>query len=246
MNSASHPTISISCIETRHHEKAAMALVQTLRVCKDLPIQRVYWFSNTQCPSQPEIAAEFGEGFMKWITINPFDAEKSFNRQLEKLTLDLLPRAVETDFNLVIQADGYAVNAKAWTDEFFNYDYIGASWPWELPGRDVGNGGFSWRSKKLYQAILDVRRKYSFVDLISNIPTIEVVQDKFKGQFVAEDNLVCKVYRPILEKEYGIRFAPAALADQFSVETNSNTPWLGKSFGFHGRLTGSFYIKPDL
>jgi hypothetical protein len=53
------------------------------------------------------------------------------------------------------------------------------------------------------------------------------------------------VYRPILEAEYGIQFAPSLMADQFSIETNANSPWLGKSFGFHGRLAGSFYLHLD-
>jgi hypothetical protein len=239
------PSISISCIETLDYDKAAKALRQTLRVCKDLPIKKVYWLSDSQCPSQQDLKAEWGKDFVQWIPIPAFDLGKSFNRQLEKLTLDLLPKTVDTDFNLIIQADGYAVNADAWTDEFYEYDYIGAPWPWEIPGRDVGNGGFSWRSKKLYQAILDLRSKHSFISLISQLPTIEVIEDKFQGYFVPEDNLICNLYRPLLEQEYGIRFAPAELADQFSVETNGNTPWLGKSFGFHGRMTGSFYIHSD-
>jgi hypothetical protein len=243
MNFLPRPSISISCIETLKYEKAAKALLQTLKVCRGLPIEAVYWFSDAPCPGHQEIESEWGRGFIRSIPIAPFNTNESFNLQLERLTLDLLPKTINTDFNLLIQADGYAVNAEAWTDEFFNYDYIGASWPWEAPGLDVGNGGFSWRSKKLYQAILDLRSKHSFVDLISKLPIIELVQDKFKGHFVAEDNLICKIYRPILEKEYGIRFAPAALADQFSVEANGDTPWLGKSFGFHGYLTGSFYTK---
>ena len=39
---------------------------------------------------------------------------------------------------------------EAWTDDFFNYDYIGATWDDGV----VGNGGFSWRSRKLYGACI--------------------------------------------------------------------------------------------
>jgi hypothetical protein len=150
---------------------------------------------------------------------------------------------VQTDFNLIIQSDGYAANIDAWTDEFYEYDYIGASWPNETERRNVGNGGFSWRSSKLYQAILDLRSHHSLEDLLKETLIDETWIDKFGGRSIPEDNLISKVYRPILEKQYGIRFAPAGLADQFSIETKGDSPWLGKSFGFHGHLTGSFYVN---
>jgi hypothetical protein len=142
----------------------------------------------------------------------------------------------------MIQADGYAVNASAWTDHFYEYDYIGAVWPKEDDGRNVGNGGFSWRSKKLSKALIDIRSKYSLEDIVSEIRSTDYWQDKFFGQSIPEDNFIAKIYRPKLEAEYGVRFAPPAIADQFSIETNAKSPWLGRSFGFHGHLTGSFYI----
>jgi hypothetical protein len=240
------PSISISCIETRHHEKAAKALMQTLYVCKDLSVERVYWLSDSACPAQGAIEQKRGKDFIEWVRIEPFDLEASFNNQLSHLTLDVLPRAMQTEFNLLIQVDGYAVNADAWTNRFFDYDYIGATWPKEPEGRNVGNGGFSWRSKKLYQAIIDLRSKYSIEDFLQGSSIDETWFDKFGGRSIPEDNLIAKIYRPILESEYGARFAPSELADQFSIETNANSPWIGQSFGFHGRLAGSFYMKPDL
>ena len=51
----------------------------------------------------------------------------------------------KTEHALIIQHDGFVLNAGAWTDDFLKYDYIGAPWP----NRRVGNGGFSLRSKKL-------------------------------------------------------------------------------------------------
>ena len=64
---------------------------------------------------------------------------------------------VVTDFVLTIQHDGFILNPDAWRDDFFDYDYIGAPWPWREQGFvtpfgehiAVGNGGFSLRSKKL-------------------------------------------------------------------------------------------------
>jgi hypothetical protein len=177
------------------------------------------------------------------VKIGPFRLDRSFNDQLNELTLDLVPKTVDTDFNLVVQADGYAVNAEAWTDLFFAYDYIGASWPNETAERAVGNGGFSMRSRKLYQAILDLRRRYSLEDLTQKLTQNDICEDKFVGHSIPEDNLICKIYRPTLEQQYGIRFAPVELADRFSIETNAGSAWFGSSFGFHGHFAGSFYIK---
>jgi hypothetical protein len=36
---------------------------------------------------------------------------------------------VATSHVLVIQWDGYVVNADLWDDDFLRYDYIGAPWP---------------------------------------------------------------------------------------------------------------------
>ena len=32
----------------------------------------------------------------------------------------------DTDFCLIVQFDGKIINPSAWTNDFFNYDYIGA------------------------------------------------------------------------------------------------------------------------
>ena len=66
---------------------------------------------------------------------------------------------VDSDFALTIQHDGFIINPNAWRDDFLDYDYIGAPWPWREQGFvtpfgehiSVGNGGFSLRSKKLLE-----------------------------------------------------------------------------------------------
>ena len=37
---------------------------------------------------------------------------------------------IETTHMLIIQDHGFVVNPSAWTDEFLEYDYIGAPWAW--------------------------------------------------------------------------------------------------------------------
>ncbi|MDR5736682.1 DUF5672 family protein [Caballeronia sp. LZ019] len=117
---------------------------------------------------------------------------------------------MRTPWVLVIQWDGYVADPDAWSDEFFNYDYIGARWPWHNDGMSVGNGGFSLRSTKLMRLL---------------------ASDEFPlRDGIYEDKLIGRIYRPLLESKYGIRFAPNDVADRFSYE-NSHPP--GPTFGFH-------------
>lgn len=63
-----------------------------------------------------------------------------------------LNKYIETSYVLIIQYDGFILNPDAWTDEFLEYDYIGAPW-WYTDDCNVGNGGFSLRSKKLLEIL---------------------------------------------------------------------------------------------
>src|SRR5215204_2115633 len=42
---------------------------------------------------------------------------------------------------LIVQWDGFVIDAEQWDSGFFDYDYIGAPWPQFHDGHDVGNGG---------------------------------------------------------------------------------------------------------
>ncbi len=128
-----------------------------------------------------------------------------------------LANFVDTSHVLLIQYDGFILNPTAWTKEFLEYDYIGAPW-WYADGKDVGNGGFSLRSKKL-------------LDFLSNDTRITLTNP--------EDFHIGRTYRPLLEQQ-GIRFAPEELAKKFSIEgisknkqPHSNNVWTCE-FGFHG------------
>lgn len=116
---------------------------------------------------------------------------------------------IDTDYVLLVQWDGFVVNPAAWSDDFLDYDYIGARWPFHHDGLTVGNGGFSLRSRKLLDALAD--------------PHVEPEP--------VEDVAICRTYRPWLERACGIRFAPEAVADRFSFES---TPFAALPFGFHG------------
>jgi hypothetical protein len=63
---------------------------------------------------------------------------------------------IDSDFVLLVEWDGYIINPTAWTNEFLNFDYIGAVWGHHKDGFRVGNGGFSLRSRKLLLATREI------------------------------------------------------------------------------------------
>lgn len=122
-----------------------------------------------------------------------------------------LSKYFETDYALVIQHDGYVLNGDCWDDEFLDYDYIGAPWIYEH-NRNIGNGGFSLRSKRL-------------CDILYSDPLIDITHP--------EDQSIGILYRNYLEQKYSIKFPSEELADRFAFEIK--TP-VQKTFGFHGRF----------
>ncbi len=149
---------------------------------------------------------EFGDVvFISDIDLN--SKEEYSNFMVRDLT-----NYVKTDFVLVIQADGFILNSAAWGNNFLNYDYIGAPW-WFNDEFNVGNGGFSLRSKKL-------------LDLLANDHTIK--------QTHPEDEIICRTYGEYL-KSKGIKFAPMSVAEKFSIEAHGlrDKEYKGQ-LGFHG------------
>ena len=115
---------------------------------------------------------------------------------------------VQTSHCLIAQWDGHVLDARRWRSEFLDYDYIGASWPQFSDGWDVGNGGFSLRSRRLMEAC----RNPAF------------------HAYHPEDIAIGRANRGWLES-MGMRFAPRELADMFSAERAGDA---ASSFGFHG------------
>ncbi len=56
---------------------------------------------------------------------------------------------------LVVQWDGFVIKPTRWDPRFLDFDYIGAPWPQFHDGHEVGNGGFSLRSRRLLEACVD-------------------------------------------------------------------------------------------
>lgn len=130
---------------------------------------------------------------------------------------------VDTKHALYVQWDGIAHNPKMWTDEFLQYDYIGAPWPWQTEGKNIGNGGFSLRSKRL-------------LDICASDPQIALTE----SEPIAEDNIIGQHNREYLEKQ-GLLFPSTDLAKQFSYELGD----MRNSFGFHGLWNLVNYLSDE-
>lgn len=161
-------------------------------------------------------------GAVKIITDNLFKATQHEARRKEysKFMLKELTKHFTTSHVLTIHADGYVLNWKAWDKDFLNYDYIGATWSYK-DNMNVGNGGFSLRSKKLCDILA---KNHIDEDLMH-----------------PEDGCICRTFRKSLEDNFGIRFAPEDVANRFSIEAYGAVGFMPPAnvytgqFGFHGR-----------
>jgi len=141
---------------------------------------------------------------IEWRKIQPLKTHSDYSR----FVLRELADHVSTSHALCVQWDGYVLNGGAWDPAFLDYDYIGAIWPQFRDEWNVGNGGFSLRSRRLLRAAADL--------------AYDVAEP--------EDVFICRTLRTALEQA-GIRFAPEVVAKLFAFERTSPT---GKEFGFHG------------
>lgn len=149
---------------------------------------------------------------VKVIPINPLD----YN-QYSMVAFNHLHRFTNKEHILVFQDDGFMTTPSLWSDEFLKYDYIGAPWShsysWSGPGLDVGNGGFSLRSRRLYE-------------FCSTLPFVNGWH---------EDGLICTYYREHIKRN-GFVFAPLEIAYKFSVENPfDDNHSIENTFGFHGK-----------
>jgi hypothetical protein len=186
------PRVTLCCIDCANHELALAALEQCMRKCA---FARVVFITDR----------EYAIDGIDCVRIPTIDSRAAYSQFVMK---ELFAH-IDTDFALLVQWDGFVVNAAAWSDEFLDHDYVGAKWIFYTDGHNVGNGGFSLRSKRLLDALRDPH----------------VVPDD------VEDVAICRTYRPYLEKQHGIRFAPEAVADRFAFEASY---WTSPPFGFHG------------
>ncbi|WP_052293839.1 DUF5672 family protein [Azospirillum sp. B510] len=188
------PGVTLCCIDTFYHDYALVALKNCLAQCQ---FEDVLFLSDRDFPL-PTIRTRL---------IDRLPSSEAYSR----FVLKELHRHIETPYVLLVQWDGFIQDARLWSEEFRAFDYIGARWTMFTDEANVGNGGFSLRSRRLLQATADP-------DVVECHP---------------EDYHMCRTYRRLLQERYGITYAPAGLADRFSIEHGAELTQPVETFGFH-------------
>jgi ADP-heptose:LPS heptosyltransferase len=195
------PQVTMICVDCNRQGQAIFALQKSLK--------HITPFA-TKLITDIDIQLDNEEKIEVVKIDKPIRSKEAYSEFIVKKLNDYF----ETEYVLVIQHDGYVLDGNAWTNEFLKYDYIGASWLY-TDGRNVGNGGFSLRTKRL-QEILQ--------------------EDDFIEMLHPEDEIIGRLYRKYLEEKYLINFATEDIADKFSFELKQP---LQSTFGFH-----SYFHKP--
>lgn len=197
------PRTTLLCVDTLNHELAARAMT----------------FSLAQCEFDRAILLTDRDLDVPGVEVVRIPTLTGRGDYSQWMLRGLLPY-VSTDYVLVIQWDGYVLHTDSWTDRFLDYDYVGARW-WH-DDLNVGNGGFSLRSRRLLETLAAMN------------PTLEPDEN--------EDAAICRRLRPVLEERHAISFAPEVVADRFAIERVGTNP---RPFGFHGLFNMATLVESD-
>lgn len=138
------PQVTLCCVDTRSVTLALKAVQHCMRLAD---------FGDVLFMGPPvqENGIAVPEG-VRWIPCSPLQGIEDYNR----IMLRDLARHVRTSHVLIVQWDGFITDPSHWREDFLRWDYIGAPWYHGGHPGQVGNGGFSLRSHKLLQALLEV------------------------------------------------------------------------------------------
>lgn len=188
-------------------EQNVKALIQSMN---DIEYGAIKFISDIQPDNLPD-------------EVEYIQCDKLSYEGFSEFTFLKLHKYIDTSHCLLVHHDGFVTNPNLWNDEFLNYDYIGAPWPYSETAYltdlgehvSVGNGGFCLRSKRLLE-----------------LPTKLGLPLQHRDGFYNDDGNFCVYYRDTFIKN-GIVYAPIDVAAMFSTETF--IPGITReSFGFHG------------
>jgi len=192
--------VTLCCVDCSYHGLAAAALRASLARCA---FAEALFFSDRDCAV---------EG-VRFVPIARIGSSADYSN----FVVHRLHEHVASRYVLIVQYDGFVLNASAWQPAFLDYDYIGATI--SINRRTlVGNGGFSLRSRRLLEALRDD----------PDIRGYDARRDP-----LSEDLAISDRFRPRLESRYGLRFAPERVADDFAAELKAPTL---RTFGFHNLI----------
>lgn len=196
-----------------------VALVAFGTVCHDLMAKAVL-DSVRQCSFADVLVWSDRDLRLPGIPTRPFQCSSQV--EADRFWWKQAWKPVKVSHFLTIQWDSWVVDASMWRPEFLEFDYIGAPW-WYRDGWNVGNGGFSLRSRRL-------------AEHVARNGTI------FPLQF-PEDVALCRRYRGLLEAD-GFRWAPDDVAIDFAFEC-VRPSLTSPHFGFHAFRNFPFVLDRE-
>ena len=203
------PNVTLVAMATRNVEETLQALIYS---CQGVEFGKVKLLSH-YTPYGLDESIEFCR----------IDKIKDIDEWSYKIVYEL-NGYIDTDYALLVHADGFVVNPSAWRPEFLDYDYIGAPWP--LPKDD-----FSYRD--IHGSIVRVGNSVSLRSKrLLALPSQLPMPWEADHGFFNEDGFVCVKNKHIFEA-HGMRFAPLEVAKYFSHEAMIPEIRNIKPFAFH-------------
>jgi hypothetical protein len=199
------PDVSLVMMDTTCPELAMLAVQDSTR---GIDFGDVVIFSNNNISAPGQ----------RWVEAKPWASHLEYN---EYFWYEV-PNHLTTSHAIFIQWDSWIVNTLQWTDDYLQYDYVGAPW-WYEDGFNVGNG-CGLRSLRLMRHLAARKQAYPLI-------------------MKEEDHLLSRVYRMPLEKQ-GFRWAPCPLASRFAFEC-TRPAVDSQHFMFHDSLNFPLVLQGD-
>ena len=117
---------------------------------------------------------------------------------------------INTDFCLVVHADGFVIHPELWRGEFLDYDYIGSPWP--LPTNDYAYRDKNGDISRVGNSVSIRSKRLLDYPSVHNIPWHKVQDDQYN-----EDIFLCCDHKNEMEAA-GLKWAPIEVAVHFARE----------------------------
>lgn len=143
---------------------------------------------------------------LKWFHVEPFATIDQWN---EYIVYNLW-RHFDTDYCMLVHADGFIVNSDKWQDKWLEWDYCGA--PWDIACAYAIQGGRNQPLSRVGNSVGLRSRK------LCKLPTdINLQWKRFNNDSNEDTFLSC--HNRVLLEEHGMKFMPFEEAIYFGRET---------------------------
>ncbi len=203
------PQVTLVVLETRVHELSNLVVLDCLKFADFFDV--IIYTDDSQ---------KFHIPGAQYVLVPDWSSK----RELLEFACYEMGEKVQSSHLLFVEWDAGIFEPSMWRDDFLQYDYIGAPWAYE-DGFNVGNGGFSLRSKALCNFLKAHREQYP------------IINDN-------ADDTLCRSYRRSIEGGGNFKWAPDNTALDFAFECTRRSR-TSQHFGFHALRNWPAVYKGD-